>query len=739
MSTKMRAAQSVENNSSCPKSKEQKIRSGSKRRDGITDQSVDALLHVDDLEYRYSIIRPKNSSTKDQSSQVLKRDMIPALPSRHGSRADSVVPLHSQHSPARLRAERILSKTNEFYALFEDSDFSVLDQPNELEVKLRKDFRKPESQSHSMALNVWRANKVNPSPQTQMKTTHSDHFHSNSLLNSTPHRFSHLESLKFSFHHDELCEPSSSFKDSINQSNSKSGVAKESSTQVTAKSMHVSKLRLRNDQVSDAALHAAIMNDVVEALAQQPFQSQTNPYVSLLDIKFAADVSADAGSDGLSMSNSKMLAKISLQGPKSMDDTGERKKSTCKTAKRSKMVKVLQKNGRKNSPNMTSTASNDIHSELELPFDTNVGDSPSSVQSQKATTLPPLQPKVRTVEIQKSPHEPSTHTKTCEVKSQKSLSKADFELIGFTISSEESAERMVSRSELFEAIERNADERNEICFDIDRYCLKLQKQWQAKQKTMLLCLSNTRLQGSARSRLLAILRSLRQNQDDFFVLVQQYYFGSGSSGMSRKIAHWKQEIVHHMHELVKLPTVADVINEIATEGKDRSNSSKSTIGTFSGCAKVDLATAAACSKLLLGSKDSKCHQQNDAKFFHIFGNNVAPSNGQISSMMLSPNEPLEEYNKVGFQTFCFAMMHIHLGGYLYIASQRLLNGLPGVFVQAALTEGIAGSRVRGLLDTRHTHSHKKCSRVRAGHERTLDKCHGRPAFPLKDGASCSRM
>ena len=128
-----------------------------------------------------------------------------------------------------------------------------------------------------------------------------------------------------------------------------------------------------------------------------------------------------------------------------------------------------------------------------------------------------------------------------------------------------------------------------------------------------------------------------------------------------------------MHELVKLPTVADVINEIATEGKDRSNSSKSTIGTFSGCAKVDLATAAACSKLLLGSKDSKCHQQNDAKFFHIFGNNVAPSNGQISSMMLSPNEPLEEYNKVGFQTFCFAMMHIHLGGYLYIASQRLLN------------------------------------------------------------------
>jgi hypothetical protein len=50
--------------------------------------------------------------------------------------------------------------------------------------------------------------------------------------------------------------------------------------------------------------------------------------------------------------------------------------------------------------------------------------------------------------------------------------------------------------------------------------------------------------------------------------------------------------------------------------------------------------------MLLGSKDSKIQQQNDAKFFRIFGNNVAPSNGQMSSMMLSPSEPQEEYNKV---------------------------------------------------------------------------------------------
>jgi hypothetical protein len=34
---------------------------------------------------------------------------------------------------------------------------------------------------------------------------------------------------------------------------------------------------------------------------------------------------------------------------------------------------------------------------------------------------------------------------------------------------------------------------------------------------------------------------------------------------------------------------------------------------------------------------------------------------------------------------------------LTVASQKLLNGLPGVFVQAALTEGIAGSRVSRLF------------------------------------------
>lgn len=642
---KMSASQNIENKPSRSGNRKHISRSKSKRRDGIADQSVHALLHVDDLDYKDRIIRPSNTSIKDQLSHVIKRDTIPALPSRHGSRADSIVPLHSQHSPARLRAEKILSKANEFHALFEDSDFSVLDRHKdlkEMELRMKKDARKP----NSMAMNVWRANKVNPIPQTQTKTIGSQ---SNASSHSTPNHCPYSET-SHSFHDDDSYEPSNSLKDSWMQAFSKVDVAHDILPQVTAKPLHMSKLRSRNDQVLDAVLHTAIMNDVVAALAQQPFQHHANPYVSLVDIKFATSINSETGSDGSSVINSKMLAKSGPVESKGIIDTNEKKKtSKSEHAKRSKTIKNIRESDRKISLHATDSTICDIRFQLESPFENSDRESPSPDQGQKvkeSTTLPPLQHKARMVDAQKLLHEPSKR-ETTELKSQHCLSKREFELIGFTIASEENVERMESCSVLFEAIERNVEERHEICSDIDRYCLKLQKQWQTKQKTMLWCLSNTRLQGSARSRLLTFLRSLRQNQDNFFALVQQCHI-FGSSGMSRKITHWKQEIDHHMHELVKLPTVADAINEIATEGKGKSNGFKSVIGTFSGCAKVDLATAAACSKLLLGSKDSKTNHQSDAEYFRIFGNNLVPSNGQISSIMLSPNEPLEEYKKVVF-------------------------------------------------------------------------------------------
>jgi hypothetical protein len=668
MSTTVLAARSVDKNLSCPKA-DGKHHSKSKRKEGVRDQSVDALLHIDDLEYKCSIIRPGKSSTKDQSSENFKRGMIPALPSRHGSRADSVVPLCSQHSPARLRAEKILSKTNEFHALFEDSDYSLLDQPNEFEVRMKGEVAKPENLYHSMAMNVWRANKVQPMLQTQTKPIYSHKLHLEASSHSTPNSSSHMEFLNSS-NHDGFSEPlyTVSYKYGSIRTNPKGGVVQETSPRVTAKSMHVSKLGHRNNQVSDTALHGAIVNNVAETIVQQPFQPQASPYVSLLNIEFAADVSANARSDGPSMSSFQMLGKFVAQEPKPLVETSLKKKSSGGPEKQSYFVKVLQEKDRKRSPNVTDSVMNDIIFQSESPFETLLCDSQSPAQIQKireSTTLPPLQPKVRMAEMQNLLHEPLMHPKTCDLKSQQCLSKADFELIGITISSDDNVEKMVSRSVLFEAIERNVDERNEICFDIDRYSQKLHKQWHTKQNTMLLCSSNTRLQGSARSRLLAVLRALRQNQDDFFALAQQcHVVGCESSGMSRKIARWKQDIGYYMHELVKLPSMADAINEIATEEKGQSNSFKSSIGNFSGCAKVDLATAAACSKLLLGSKDAKNRQQNDAKFFRIFGNNVAPSNGQISSIMLSPSEPLEEYNKVRFVLRNYTRIFVFIDGFI---------------------------------------------------------------------------
>ena len=121
--------------------------------------------------------------------------------------------------------------------------------------------------------------------------------------------------------------------------------------------------------------------------------------------------------------------------------------------------------------------------------------------------------------------------------------------------------------------------------------------------------------------------------------------------MQRKITRWKQEIELHMHQLVKLPTIADVVHDIANEGKRNSNSFKATIGALPGCADIDLAAAAACSKLLLGSRDFSTPSPDiESKRFRISGNNVVPPNGLVSSILLSPSEPLETYNKVIFPT-----------------------------------------------------------------------------------------
>lgn len=623
----------------------------------ITNQLVDKLLQVDDLEYKHQIQKQVNTSKKVPNVLVIKRDMIPALPSRHGSRADSIVPIHSQ---ARLKAEKILSKANEFRALFEDEDFSILDKCDECDIQFRKESSKKESLSHSMTMNVWRANKVNSTSPNQSKSRCVDELQFSKTLHSTPtnevHQINHLKAQNLkaqnSFCSDDSIEPSS-YRDSWMHETSKCSVANETLPQCNVQITQKPNMRIRNDQISDALLHNAIMNDVVKAM-QQTYCPQSNPYVSLVDIKFAVGSDIDRSSDG-SLTHSKLFARSGLLEPRSIADTLQRKPVSNKNEKRSKKTKAKSCDmDIKNSPDSIESMIDDARFQLESPFAVHVLESSSCVQGQKmreSPKLPPVNVKGRMHDAQHHQFLDHPSQKMNDLKSKHSLAKTKFELIGLTIATEENVVKMESREVLFETIERNVAERIEICSNIDRACVKLQQQWQAKQKT-LLCQSNTRLQGSARYQLLTFLRSLRDNQNTFLSLALRCSaFGGESSGMTSityKIARWKQEIDHHMHELVRLPTVADVINEIAIEGNPRSNSFKSSIGIFPGCSKIDLATASACSKLLLGSKDCKTKTQIDTDFFGISGNNVAPSNGQISSIMLSPCEPQEAYKQVGF-------------------------------------------------------------------------------------------
>lgn len=618
----------------------------------ITNHLVDKLLQVDDLEYKHQIQKQANTSKKVPNVLVIKRDMIPALPSRHGSRADSIVPINSQ---ARLKAEKILSKAHEFRALFEDEDFSILDKCDECDIQFRKESSKKESLSNSMTMNVWRANKVNLTSPNQTKSSCVDELQLYKTLHSTPtnevHQINHLKAQN-SFCSDDSNELSS-YRDSWMYETSKCSVVHETLPQCNVQVTQKPNMRIRNDQISDALLHNAIMNDVVQAM-QQSYCPQPNPYVSLVDIKFAVGSDIDRSSDG-SLTHSKLFAKSGLLEPKSITDAIQRKPVSNKNEKQSKKTKAKScDTDIKYSLDSIESTIDDARFQLESPFAVHVLECSGYVQGQKMRESPKLPP----VNVKGRMHDAQHHQlldhksqKINDLKSQHSLGKSKFELIGLTIATDENVVKMESREVLFETIERNVAERIEICSKIDRACVKLQQQWQAKQKT-LLCQSNTRLQGSARYQLLMFLRSLRDNQNTFLSLALRCSaFGGESSGMTGityKIARWKQEIDHHMHELVRLPTVADVINEIAVEGNPRSNNFKSSIGTFPGCSKIDLATASACSKLLLGSKDSKTKMQIDSNFFGISGNNVAPPNGQISSIMLSPCEPQEAYKQVGF-------------------------------------------------------------------------------------------
>jgi hypothetical protein len=645
MSEKTRAMLNIDADVSSPKNERRKSHSKSKSREANVNESTIMLLQVDDLEYKHQMEKKSaNASTKDLNIAVIKRDMIPALPSRHGSRADTVVPLHSQ---ARLRAEKILSHANEFHALFEDDDFSILDQCSAFELQLRKESSKRKSgkgQSHSMAMNVWRANKLKSISPNQYKQQSPESSHLTSIETNSGSPFSIQPD-------DSSSSTWSNCNEGWMHETSKVSAAQETLPQITSLPMQLPKMRIRNDQVSDALLHNAIMNDVVQALAKQPLQHQANPYVSMVDIRFKPSTNFDVSSNG-KLTDSKTITKRGHCADSiPMPDAMERTNSSTEQPKKSKVTKAII-SVQKKSLDATDTdfAMDEDRFQLQCPFrHQSLCNSPSpGRQKRESPTLAPLQSKSRITDAQNQIHE--FHPRqTSELKLQQhSLSKTEFELIGHTIASEDGIAKIESRLELLEAIELNAAERFVICTEIDRCCLKLQKQWQVRQKTIL-CKSNTRLKGSTRSQLLMFLRSLRENQRSFYTLALRYnaYFCDGSSSMSRKVERWKQQIEHHMHELVKLPTVADVINEVALEGTTKSNSFKSSIGTFSGCANSDLAAAAACSKLLLGSKDS------ESASFSISGNNVAPSNGQLSSIMLSPCEPIDEYNKVGVLSCCF--------------------------------------------------------------------------------------
>ena len=607
-------------------------RSKSNSQDRIDNQSVVALLQVDDKEYRLRIDRQANACIKDPNVPIIKRHMIPALPSRHGSRADCVVPLNS---PARLRAERALSKASDFRMMFEDDDFSILDQPkiHENHKGGKEKIKKQDSPSHSMAMNVWRAHEVKSISPNQTKTRNLDPQHSSESLNATPSAsvMPQLEALN-SCYSDDSSEPWSSPEAYWMHAPSAVSLAQETLPpdyhMPISKSSLVHGINLNGGSGSGSFLHVKNWSQTSNLLDSK----------LMTDFRFSEYENHDTASspcNALTVNQqSQKLSSLSL-------------KSHMKLDKKKFANQLYMKHA-----NVAADAINDGRptQTFESDFVVCPNPAPAHVQKErKRSILPSLHPKAR-MQDQKQHHELLPH-KSLDCKPHHiQPGMEDFKLIGSTIASGESVAEIDA---LFEKIEQNSAKRVELCSDIDCFCLKLQRQWQAKQKTIL-CQSNTRLQGSVRAQLMSFMRSLRENQDRFFILAQRcsvLNFGSSTNDMQRKITRWKQEIELHMHQLVKLPTIADVVHDIANEGKRKSNSFKATIGAFPGCADIDLAAAAACSKLLLGSRDFSTPSPDiESKRFRIFGNNIVPPNGLVSSILLSPSEPLETYNKVIFPT-----------------------------------------------------------------------------------------
>jgi hypothetical protein len=598
-----------------------------------------------------------------------------------------------------------------------------------------------------MTMNVWHAKKVKSISHHQIETRNYKTQPLNKRLNLTQD----MESQQH-LHSDDMDVPYSTHNYSSTLGIPKynaatheklprvsadvSAAAHENTSQATSQSMLSPKKRYQN--ISDPLLHAALMRNAIEALEKSSLTLQAAPNVSFVDIKFDIGTTVDSGSVGW-LNNSKKLPTTNFHTQKVAADAMDKSDSPTKQESRlqsNKVTSLVKIDQRRDATVAVDSACKDTRIPIEPSCKS---DSPGPTKCRNTKQSPTLLPRlsIQSRKEGQSPIMPSSQLETkkldgtreyhslmshdcCVMNTQNCFLISKCKQTGCAIASEGNVAPTEPRSALVESIERNAIERIQICSSIDHMCLKLEKQWQANQNT-LLCRSNTRLQGLERSQLLKLLRSLRENQDSFLLLAQSCTECCGTSSlMSRKVTRWKQEMELHMHELVKLPTVADVVNEIAVDGCNKSNRFKPFIGTFSGCAKEDLATAAAQAKLLLGSKTIL--QQDDSEIFHISGNNVAPTNGQLSSILLSPAEPLEEYNKVNF---CENAIKLSCFDFEFtdVVTQRLLNGLPGVFVRASLTEGIAGSRV--CADVCTTQTHAKSYNFCADDEKACGKCNCR--------------
>jgi hypothetical protein len=117
------------------------------------------------------------------------------------------------------------------------------------------------------------------------------------------------------------------------------------------------------------------MNDVVQALSQQPYQPQSNPYVSLVDIRFASGTDVVAPSNG-SFTNTKTLAQSILSDHKPVADTFERGDKSNKNERRSKMTKVLRCEIEKKTCLDAESAVDDSRFQLDSPFAFHVSDFP---------------------------------------------------------------------------------------------------------------------------------------------------------------------------------------------------------------------------------------------------------------------------------------------------------------------------------------------------------------------------